>query len=262
MIERRDKVDYNLSITVNYIPLNAEGHMNDLLKVPRTKKGVETLNNILSAATQLIYERGYYGANIVDITQLAGVATGTFYVYFDSKISLYRYLLLQFSHRIRKELAIKTRACTTRWEAERMGLKAWLEFVIENPYVYNIIWESLYVDRTLFTNYYETFCSSSLGGLEESKKRGEVREIDGEVLSYALMGISNFLGLKYGMFSSGSVDLDYITGEAMKILEGGMFASDPPEPPAVDPIPKKNMNFRVEVDFDFLGGENPVGTEE
>ena len=77
--------------------------MTDLLKIPRTKKGVETLNSILSAATQLIYERGYYGANIVDITQLAGVAAGTFYVYFDSKLSLYRYLLLQFSHRIRNK---------------------------------------------------------------------------------------------------------------------------------------------------------------
>ena len=30
--------------------------MTDLLKVPRTKKGVDTLNSILSAATQLIYE--------------------------------------------------------------------------------------------------------------------------------------------------------------------------------------------------------------
>ena len=130
--------------------------MNDLLKVPKTPKGVETLNNILSAATQLIYERGYHGANIGDITKLAGVATGTFYVYFDSKISLYRYMLLQFSHSIRRELAEKTRGCKTRREAERAGLVAWLEYVRDHPYVYNIIWESLYVDRKLFTEYYET----------------------------------------------------------------------------------------------------------
>ena len=52
--------------------------MDELLKKPQTKKGRETLNNLLSAATQLIYERGYYGANIADITRLAGVATGTF----------------------------------------------------------------------------------------------------------------------------------------------------------------------------------------
>ena len=84
--------------------------MDELLKMPQTPKGMETLNNILSAAAQLIYEKGYYGANIADITKLAGVATGTFYVYFGSKISLYRYLLLQFGHQIRKEMSQKTEA--------------------------------------------------------------------------------------------------------------------------------------------------------
>lgn len=236
--------------------------MNDLLKVPRTKKGVETLNNILSAATQLIYEKGYYGANIVDITTLAGVATGTFYVYFNSKISLYRYLLLQFGHRIRKELSIKTKDCTDRREAERSGLKAWLEFVIEFPYVYNIIWESLYVDRSLFNEYYETFCRAYLKGIDQGKQSGEVADIDGEVLSYALMGISNFLGLKYCMFADRPADLDYVCGEAMKLLEYGMFTDEAPPRIATIRAPEKNMNFRVEVDFDFLGKDNPMDQEE
>ena len=128
--------------------------MDELLKMPQTPKGMETLNNILSAAAQLIYEKGYYGANIADITKLAGVATGTFYVYFSSKISLYRYLLLQFGHQIRREMSRKTAGCRTRREAEREGLRAWLEYVQEHPYVYNIIWESLYVDRSLFKEYY------------------------------------------------------------------------------------------------------------
>ena len=136
--------------------------MDELLKMPQTPKGMETLNNILSAAAQLIYEKGYYGANIADITKLAGVATGTFYVYFSSKISLYRYLLLQFGHQIRREMSRKTAGCRTRREAEREGLRAWLEYVQEHPYVYNIIWESLYVDRSLFKEYYETFSKAYL----------------------------------------------------------------------------------------------------
>lgn len=233
--------------------------MNDLLKVPRTKKGVETLNNILSAATQLFYEKGYYGANIVDITARAGVATGTFYVYFDSKLSLYKYLLLQFGHRIRKELSIKTQDCANRREAERIGLRSWLEFVIENPYVYNIIWESLYIDRSLFTEYYETFCASYLRGLNAARENGEVADIDGEVLAYALMGVSNFLGLKYGMFSNRPVDLDYISSEAMKLLERGMFVGEAPAEQA-SAEQERSMSFRVEVDFDFLGQENPGET--
>lgn len=230
--------------------------MNDLLKVPKTPKGVETLNNILSAAAQLIYERGYHGANISDITKLAGVATGTFYVYFDSKISLYRYLLLQFGHSIRREMSEKTRGCKTRREAERAGLVAWLEYVQNHPYVYNIIWESLYVDRKLFTEYYETFNKSYVSGLKAAQDNGELPDIDLDVLSYALMGISNFVGLKYCMFSEEAVDFGQVADEIMKVLEHGMFTDYIPASPVPAPEKARNMNFRVEVDFGFLKQED------
>lgn len=229
--------------------------MNDLLKMPKTPKGVETLNNILSAAAQLIYERGYHGANIGDITKLAGVATGTFYVYFDSKLSLYRYMLLQFGHSIRRELSDKTKNCRTRREAERAGLIAWLEYVQAHPYVYNIIWESLYVDRALFTEYYETFSKAYVSGLKAAQENGEVIEADLESLSYALMGISNFVGLKYCMFSDTKADFEKVADDIMKVLDKGMFTGIVPSAPAVSHEKKQNMNFRVEVDFGFLNKE-------
>lgn len=237
--------------------------MNELIKMPRTKKGVETLNNILSSATKLFYEKGYHGANIAEITQNAGVSIGTFYVYFDGKLSLYRYLLLQFSHKIRKELSVKIDACKNRREAERAGLKAWLELTIEYPYMYNIIWESLYVDYNLFYDYYETFSSAYIKGLDLAKQKGEVLDIDSDVLSYALMGISNFIGLKYGMFQEKNcVDLDYVTDEVMKLLDNGMFGTAIPREPKNHPEKKKGTDFRVEVDFDFLREDVPEEPEE
>lgn len=229
--------------------------MNDLLKMPKTPKGVETLNNILSAAAQVIYEKGYHGANIGDITKLAGVATGTFYVYFDSKISLYRYMLLQFGHSIRRELSIKTKHCRTRRETERAGLIAWLEYVQSHPYVYNIIWESLYVDRNLFTEYYETFSRAYIEGLKNAQEEGEIIEADLEALSYALMGISNFVGLKYCMFSDTQVDFERVADDIMHVLDKGMFTGHIPNSPPPAAQKKQNMNFRVEVDFGFLNKE-------
>ena len=59
-----------------------------LINKPKTKRGRETLNRILSAAAQVFYEKGYHSASINDITRLAGVASGTFYVYFDGKYNL------------------------------------------------------------------------------------------------------------------------------------------------------------------------------
>lgn len=226
--------------------------MDDLLKMPQRAKGVETLNNILSAAAQLIYEKGYYGANIADITKLAGVATGTFYVYFSSKISLYRYLLLQFGHQIRKEMSQKTANCQTRREAEREGLRAWLEYVRNHPYVYNIIWESLYIDHNLFKEYYETFSKAYSARLALAQEDGEVKDIDLSVLAYMLMGISNFVGLKYCLLEDGSADLDAVVDEVMRVLDGGMFTPQEPIQKEHPAKPQKDMNFRVEVDFGFL----------
>lgn len=235
--------------------------MDDLLKMPQTPKGMETLNNILSAATQLIYEKGYYGANIADITKLANVATGTFYLYFNSKLSLYRYLLLQFGHQIRREMSQKTVNCQTRREAEREGIRAWLEYVRDHPYVYNIIWESLYVDRELFKEYYETFSKAYSAGLKLAQEEGEVKDIDLSVLSYMLMGISTFVGLKFCLLGNGNTDFDTIVNEAMRVLDGGMFTGKSPLNKVRVSKPRNELNFRVEVDFDFLKNREREGED-
>jgi AcrR family transcriptional regulator len=66
-----------------------------LVKKLRTQRGLKILNKILSAAAQVFYEKGYSAANVNDIATLADVATGTFYIYFDGKYELYKFLLLQ-----------------------------------------------------------------------------------------------------------------------------------------------------------------------
>ena len=228
--------------------------MESLVNKPRTKRGRATLNNILSAAAQVFYEKGYHDASINDITNLAGVASGTFYVYFDGKYNLYKYLLLQCSHIIRKHLSLSVKDCKTRREVERVGMKAWLEFVLENQYMYNIIWESLYVDRTLFVDYYQTFSKAYIQGFEKAKLADEIQDIDFEVLAYTMMGASNFLGLNWCVFKEEPDDIDHVVDEFMKLLDHGLFSSDLKSEPA--PVehkttpPKQRFRFQVVMDDD------------
>lgn len=225
--------------------------MEQLLNKPRTQRGLNTLNKILSAAAQVFYENGYSGTNISDIAKLAGVATGTFYIYFDSKYSLYKYLLLQCSHQIRKHLSICTKDCKSRREAERVGLRCWLEYIRENPYVYNIIWESLYVDRSLFEEYYRTFSRAYIRSISAAREKGEVRHIDDTVLTYVLMGATTFLGLKWGIFAEGEPDLDFVADEFMQILEHGIFEAPGPKPASRPPRTEKRFKFNIKMDEDF-----------
>ena len=242
-----------LAISKN-IKQKRDGNMHEeLINMPRTKRGRATLNNILSAAAQVFYEKGYHAASINDITRLAGVASGTFYTYFDSKYDLYKFLLLQCSHMIRKNLSKCIKKCKNRLEAEQEGMRAWLEFAMENQYMYHIIWESMYVDYSLFEDYYVTFQQAYKKGLDEAKKAGEIREdIDTEVLAYTLMGASNFLGLNWCLFKHDPSAVNHVTEQFMKIIKGEAFiqGAKPEEVPkdAGAPASKPKFRFNVTVD--------------
>ena len=190
-----------------------------LVNQPKTVRGQETLNRICQAAEQVFYEKGYYETSINDITNLAKVSAGTFYIYFESKLMLYKYLLSQSGHRIRKHISLAVANCTTRRSAEREGLRAWLGFVAEHKYGFNITWESLFIDRSLFDEYYANFSAAYVGQLKKAREKGEVADIDPEVLSFALMGISNFIGLHWVVFKE-ERDLGHVVNEAMKIIDG------------------------------------------
>ena len=226
-----------------------------LINKPKTKRGRETLNRILSAAAQVFYEKGYHNASINDITRLAGVASGTFYVYFDGKYNLYKFLLLQCSHMIRKNLYQATKDCKTRREVEETGIRAWLDFVRQNRYVYHVIWESLYIDKQLFVDYYVNFSRSYMKGIDAAKAAGEIRsEIDSEVLAFVLMGASNFLGLNWGLFKDYPTDLDKVTESFMYILDDGIFTRGTADTAA------EQFPIRIELEFD--DDEEPEEDEE
>jgi AcrR family transcriptional regulator len=197
--------------------------MDEIVNIPKTKRGQATLEKICSASETLFYEKGYHNTSIIDITNLSGIALGTFYIYFKDKYSTYKYLLIRYSHQIRKEISTATNNIENRKEKERLGLKIFLEYIKTNKHAYNIIWESLYIDKTLFINYYDTFADRYSKGIIEGQKNGEVYEIDPMIISYFLMGVSSFIGLKYIMFNDENTDLDYVVDEVMKILQKGLF---------------------------------------
>jgi len=197
--------------------------LEDLVNKPKTKRGQATLEKICQAAETLFYEKGYHGTSIVDITNISGIALGTFYIYFKDKYSLYKYLLFRYNRQIRMRISAETKKVESRLEKEKVGLKTFLEYTRENKHAYNIIWESLYIDRSLFMDYYDTFADRYAKGIIEGQKAGEVKDIDPILVSYFLMGVSNFIGLKYVMFDDENKDFDQVVDKVIEIIECGLF---------------------------------------
>jgi AcrR family transcriptional regulator len=187
---------------------------------PKTTRGQQTLDRIIKAAETEFGIKGYYNTAINDIAVRAKVAPGTFYIYFKDKYSLYCHLLTQYGQRIRKNIAEATKDCRTRLEAERNGLLSFLQQARKHPHMYQIIWESLYINPKLFAEYYESFALRYKTQLDESKD--EILEMDNTVLAYMLMGISNFIGLKYVFFDK-KADLEQVVDEAMKFFRCGFL---------------------------------------
>lgn len=199
--------------------------MTSYSSTPKTKRGEATMEKIIEAASEIFYEKGFHGGSISDITRRASVGAGTFYIYFDSKLSVYRYLLVKYGERIRARSSRSIAGCNNRRDAERLGIRSFFEYVLENQSLFNIIWESLYIDKTLFDEFYTTFSKSYVTRLAQAQLTGEVRDIDPQVLSYILIGITNFVALNSLVLKQEN-DIDYLVDEVMKVLDGGMFTSE------------------------------------
>lgn len=192
--------------------------------LPKTKKAREKFDRIIQAADYHIYTYGFEKASIANITATADVATGTFYLYFKDKLELYHYLLDDYQRRIREYIKLRSIECKTRYEKEKMGLIAWLEFINDNPHTYSIIWQSLSINKQLFIDYYQKFSSSYKKGL--LKDSDQLINMDHEDLALTLMGISSFLGLK-GMINDERIltqeEIEETAESVMKILKSGIF---------------------------------------
>lgn len=194
-------------------------------RLPKTKVGERSFKKIIKAGRLLFSKDGFQTTSINDIIAKSKVAAGTFYIYFDNKLALYMYLLDEYRVNIRKASSEAIQGLKTRYDIERAGLKAFIQYVKRDPLAYKIIWESLFVDYDIFREYYMSFAKSYLYHLKKSVERNELRDdIDLETTAYILMGISNFVGLQI-IFNNKSddVDIDFVVDEAMKVLQNGLF---------------------------------------
>ncbi|ROO25182.1 TetR/AcrR family transcriptional regulator [Salinisphaera orenii] len=180
---------------------------------PTTARGEATRQKILRAAEQAFGTAGFFRASISDITRGAGVAQGTFYLYFQNKEDVLGELVRHMGRELRRMLTYSIPDGLSRLEAERAGLAAFMHFVSERQNLYRVVQESLFVDEQIYKDYYMDFARGYISALEKSVEKGDIRDGDLEVWVWILMGVGHFLGLRYGLWSEngfGDAELDAV----------------------------------------------------
>ena len=174
-------------------------------KAPRTERGRRTVRKLLEAAAQEFGQRGFHEAAITGITSRAGVALGTFYTYFESKEELFRALVRDMSQATRAHVAEAVRGAPDRLAAERIGLAAFIAFTRKHPELYRIIEEAQFVAHDVYREHYLSFADAYRRNLAGARERGEIAAGAGgdkgdEARGWALIGMSVFLGMRYGLW--------------------------------------------------------------
>lgn len=194
-------------------------------KMPKTRRGQKTRNRLLAAAEIEFGERGFHDAAISGITQRAGVALGTFYVYFESKEEIFRALVAHMGQLTRKWIAERVSEAPDRLTAERRGIQAFIEFVRAHGNLYQVISEAQFVAEDAYRDYYSSFAKAYSENLEQAAADGDIRKGDFEVWAWALIGMSVFLGMRYAAWDD-SRSSEEIATIVADLIASGMTATN------------------------------------
>jgi AcrR family transcriptional regulator len=162
-----------------------------------SSRGVQTRTRILEAAEQIFADVGYHEASIVKITEAAGVAQGTFYLYFEGKKQVFDELVVDLNRRVRHAMKEASSKGTTRVESEILGFAAYFRFTSEHKALYRIIRQAEFVSPEMLRYHYDRLSEGYVEALTEAVESGEIGEVDPKVTAWALMGMGELIGLRW-----------------------------------------------------------------
>ncbi|WP_458413301.1 TetR/AcrR family transcriptional regulator [Schinkia sp. CFF1] len=203
----------------------SDEYKNSKIKAPLTKRGSKTRQKLLAAAEKIFGETGYFQASIVDITKEASVAQGTFYIYFPSKYDIFQELIMQMSKDFRSKIKGEIGEVKDYQQILRIGFQTFFSWVKEHRNLYSILQQALLVDENLYRSYYRRLAEGHVRELKKGIKNGSLKDYDLETIAYCLMGISQFIGMRWVYWENADVP-EHVFEDVMGMIFNGLSAKE------------------------------------
>lgn len=181
-----------------------------------TDQGRERRLQLIEAAGELFAERGYDDTRIVDIVEQAGVAKGLFYWYFDNKAALFRDLVVENRHQLRRAQAEAIDPGAEPLRRIRQASEASVVYMAQHARLFSLL-EVENVDRQ-FTDVLrqgtEVHASDTAAIISEGIADGTIRDEDPLLLAYGVVGAVGYYGhfQRTGRIDSGIDELAAFVG--------------------------------------------------
>jgi AcrR family transcriptional regulator len=163
----------------------------------KASRSEQTRARILDAAEEVFGEHGYHGASIVEITKRAGHGLGTFYLYFPSKIEIYRHLLRARQHDFIEAARAATAGTSDQRSVVRGAFRVFFDWIAERPAIMRLLREAEFVDPSLLEDLYRAPAEEYRKRLARARELGYLADTDPEVLAWCIMGMTEFVVLRF-----------------------------------------------------------------
>ena len=176
------------------------------VKLSRKQKAAIVRERILHAAAEVVGELGYQEASIARITQLAGIAQGTFYLYFETRQHLFDELLPHVGQDLIKFIGQRVHGAKSYAEVEEKGIRAFFDFTFEHPGFYRLLNEAEFAAPEAHKKHFSQLIEHYTASLKRSVDAGETgRFTDQELKAVAwfMMAARSYIYLGYIKYGSG-----------------------------------------------------------
>lgn len=202
---------------------------NDLRRgTSRAIRSEVTRAALLNAGARVVGELGYAEASIARITQLAGIAQGTFYNYFDSRQELLEQILPNLGDEMLEYIRAKVAAVKTPVEREELQFRAFFEFLIARPEFFRVLHEAEQFVPEVFRQHHakvEGGYARWLARLQSSGSLKGFAQNELNVVALILMAARDYIATLYSLSDGKKAKAvpEHVVSGYMKLLTKGLF---------------------------------------
>ncbi|HEY9054463.1 MAG TPA: TetR/AcrR family transcriptional regulator [Rectinemataceae bacterium] len=145
---------------------------------------------LLNEGKELMGRQGYHQTNIHEITSAAGLSTGAFYTYFDTKESFFGELIHHVGSDLRRFITLNLGPGLTPLERELRGLWLFIVYLSLDKTCYRLVREAEFVLPSAARSYYDAFIRGYLKQMQGSGGPDKITKIE------FLLGVAHYLGME------------------------------------------------------------------
>jgi AcrR family transcriptional regulator len=160
--------------------------------VPAEPLSNDTRRILLDIATQEFAAHGFHAVSVAGLCRTAGVANGTFYLYFKNKEEVFSEVVAEAMLQLAQALRDPARQAMSPRERDRFDVEVMVSFIAERHDLFRVLVTEHGLRTQERDSLIDMFATQRARELRAGVRRGEYRaQLHAETVAYAEVGLTN-----------------------------------------------------------------------